>query len=184
MYTAFIIGLVLIFLAGAFSGAPPLAGSSGGGIGLPPPSDNTPTPGQVIGTVMSITYDPQTWPSGDCIWNICRAIAAAEGANISGSNPDRLNNPGDIGDGFNTFGGETHSGSSITHFPDKSTGWSWLYSKVQNIATNSSLRYSAYDSWNVIAQKWAGDWQSWVTNVTSALNVDPNSTVNDYCGMA
>src|SRR6266403_1907032 len=65
----------------------------------------------------NITFDPATWPSGDRVWNVCRAIAHAEGADVEGSNPDRLNNPGDISDGALTYGFEFHSGSSLTTFP-------------------------------------------------------------------
>jgi len=36
-----------------------------------------------------ITNDAATWPTGDKIWDVCRAIAIAEGANVAGSNPDR-----------------------------------------------------------------------------------------------
>src|SRR5258708_26462293 len=86
---------------------------------------------------MSITFDESTWPSGDRVWNVCRAIARAEGANIEGSNPDRLNNPGDISDGGLTYGFEWHSGSSVTKFPDKQTGWQWLYSKISNAAAGT-----------------------------------------------
>src|ERR1035438_8484085 len=47
----------------------------------------------------AITNDPSTWPTGDEFWNVCWAIAYAEGAQIAGSVPDRCNNPGDISDG-------------------------------------------------------------------------------------
>jgi hypothetical protein len=127
-----------------------------------------------------ITSDPSTWPSGDRIFLVCHAIAYAEGANVAGSNPDRLNNPGDISDYYNTYGGEVHSGSNVTEFPNKATGWNILHRKIQNIANGASSSYSATDSWNVIAQKWAGDWQNWVNIVSQNLGVDPNSTLADY----
>src|SRR5260370_32854808 len=90
---------------------------------------------------MSITVDESTWPSGDRVWNVCRAIARAEGANVQGSNPDRLNNPGDISDGGLKYGFEFHSGSSITKFPDKQTGWVWLYQKISNIVSRKPAEY-------------------------------------------
>lgn len=129
---------------------------------------------------MSITNDRDTWPTGDKIWNIAQAIAIAEGADIAGSNPDRLNNPGDISDGAKTFGSEFHSGSNVTHFPDKATGWNWLYDKLKNISTNSSSVYSPDMTWTQIAQKWAGNWQAWQENVTHDLGVGTNSTFADY----
>lgn len=131
----------------------------------------------------AITNDPNTWPSGDNIWNVARAIAMAEGANVSGSNPDRLNNPGDISDGYSTYGGEAHSGSNITQFPDKVTGWQHLYNKLKNISNGNSSVYSVDWTWTQFAQKWAGDWQDWVNNVTEILSVSPDDRVGDYFGV-
>lgn len=127
-----------------------------------------------------ITSDPITWPSGDRIWLICHAIAMAEGANVEGSNPDRLNNPGDISDGSHEFEYEEHSGSRVTHFPDKVTGWKWLYDKISNIVDGHSSVYSSAETWTSFAHKWAGDWENWLKNVTSILDVSPDSFVNDY----
>jgi hypothetical protein len=127
-----------------------------------------------------ITSDQSTWPSGSRIWDIARAIAIAEGANVAGSNPDRLNNPGDISDGASTYGSEAHSGSNVTTFPDKETGWSWLYNKLENIALGKSHVFSPSMTWTQFAQKYAGSWQNWVNNVTRELGVDPNSTFGDY----
>lgn len=138
-----------------------------------------------ISDTSGITADPNTWPKGDKIWDICRAIAFAEGANISGSNPDKLNNPGDISDGSVTFAyliPEFHSGSVITHFPDKATGWQWLYNKVQRHVSGKSSTYPQEISVSEFAQKYASDWQNWVANVSQHLGInDPNSiTFSQY----
>jgi hypothetical protein len=143
-------------------------------------SSTSQSPSDSIEVVAGMTSDPTTWPSGDRIWDIARAIAFAEGANVAGSNPDRLNNPGDISDGAATYGAESHSGSSVTHFPDKNTGWQWLYDKLTRISNRQSSVYSPDFTWTQIAQKWAGDWQSWVTNVTRNLGVTEDSTFGDY----
>jgi hypothetical protein len=132
------------------------------------------------GMSCEITNDPNTWPSGDRIWLICHAIATAEGANIAGSNPDRLNNPGDISDHALQYGSELHSGSLITRFPDKLTGWNALHDKISNIAAGNSKVYSATDSWETFASKYAGNSSAWLANVTQILGVDPNSTLADY----
>jgi len=92
-----------------------------------------------------------TWPQGDRIWDIARAIARAEGYHIPGSVPARLCNPGDISDGANLYGYEEHSGSKITRFPDHETGWHW-----------------------------AANWSAWVSNVTKSLGVSPQSSLADY----
>jgi hypothetical protein len=154
--------------------------------------DDAPAPGifqDLVGevTLSGITFDPSTWPTGDRIWDIAQAIAHAEGANVEGSNPDVLNNPGDISDGASTYGAEFHSGSNVTHFPDKKTGWQWLYNKLQNIDQGGSHVYSRDMSWEEIAHdpatgatRWAGDWQNWSRNVAAALGVDPTSTFGEY----
>jgi hypothetical protein len=131
----------------------------------------------------NITADESTWPSGDVVWNVARAIARAEGANVAGTVPDTLNNPGDISDGGATYGFEMHSGSAVTHFPDKQTGWQWLYNKLHNaFVLGQSHVYSPNMTWTDLAQKWAGDWQNWVTNVTGPLNVSQDDRVGDYFG--
>lgn len=128
----------------------------------------------------NITNDPSTWPKGDRIWDICRAIAYAEGAEVAGDIPDRLNNPGDISDWAGTYGSQYADGSGVTTFPSKQIGWQKLYDKWWNIVNGGSSEYSPSMTWTQIAQVWAGDWQDWVNNVTAHLGVSANSTVADY----
>jgi hypothetical protein len=134
-----------------------------------------------------ITQDRSTWPTGDKIWTVAQAIAVAEGYDCPEgkiTNSFRLNNPGDISDGFYTFGGEPHSGSDVTHFPDAQTGWDWLYTKLEDAADGRSHVFLPSMTWTQFAQKWAGDWQNWVKNVTRELGVDPASTFGDYVNAA
>lgn len=130
--------------------------------------------------IIVITNDVSTWPTGDRVWDICRAIAIAEGANVAGSNPDKLNNPGDISDGASTYGSQLHSGSNITTFPDKETGWAWLYRKINNSLNGNSTVFKPSMTWIQFAQKYSGNWQAWVTNVTNQLGVSPNDIVGSY----
>lgn len=127
-----------------------------------------------------VPTDPSTWPSGDRIWDCCRAIALAEGYNVAGSVPARLNNPGDLSDGMNAFGAEYHSGSNVTKFPTAVTGWSWLYAKLRNALTGQSSVYSGNMTWREIGRKWAGNSDAWTNNVSTALGVSPDSTLSDY----
>ena len=127
-----------------------------------------------------ITTDRTTWPSGDKIWQIAQAVAIAEGYDVPDSNPFRLNNPGDISDGFVEFGGEAHSGSNVTHFPDAETGWRWLYDKLSRIAQGQSAVYSPTMTWSDLAKKWAGNWVIWVANVTKELGVTPDSKFEQF----
>lgn len=163
--------------SGGTGTAPAPSGNSGtGGI------DNVPDPGSPSIADLHLTNDPNTWPTGDRVWDVCRAIAYAEGAHIAGSVPDRFNNPGDISDGAKQFSQTFTFGSNVTMFPDKATGWQWLYSKVFNMASGQSSVFRPDMTWTQVAQKWAGNWQNWVNNVTAHLGVSPNSTVNDYIG--
>lgn len=122
-----------------------------------------------------------TWPNGDRIWDCCRAIAYAEGYNVAGSNPARLNNPGDLSDGMDTFGSEFHSGSNITKFPTATTGWSWLYAKLKRAAYGQSQVYDPSMSWREIGAIWAPpNAEVWAANVARNLGVDPDTSLGDY----
>jgi hypothetical protein len=140
--------------------------------------------GSLTGSV--ITSDPTTWPGSDKVWNICTAIALAEGYNLGvGCAPYDLNNPGDLSpgdeDGQPTCGGaQQHGGSAVIVFCTAEGGWSALYAKFTNIVNGRSSVYSSSLTWTQVAQKYAGNWQAWVNNVTSYLGVDPSSTPAQY----
>lgn len=155
----------------AFSSAMPAGGSSDG-------IANIDITGWQQGN--QVTTDENTWPSGDKIWDICRAIACAEGYNVASSNPFRLNNPGDISDGANTFGFESHSGSNITTFPDAATGWNWLYTKISNHVNGKSTVFPASMTVDLFAKKYAANWQNWESNVCTKLRILPSSTFAQY----
>jgi hypothetical protein len=122
-----------------------------------------------------------SWPSGDAIWDIARAIAKQEGFGASSSNaPTRNHNPGDISDGARTFGHDPKvTDSQVTSFPDDATGWQWLYSKLSNVASGASFVYGPQMTWIEIGASWAGD-PGWPYGVAQNLGVDPESTMQDY----
>lgn len=134
---------------------------------------------------MPISNDPSTWPGGDLVWTVCQAIASAEGANLAGSAPDRYNNPGDLSKGDEH--GQTVAGYQVLPdgeklivFATKEGGWAALYSKISNIVSGSSTAYSPSMTWTQIAQKYAGNWQAWVANVTGFLGVGPNDVFQNF----
>jgi hypothetical protein len=132
-----------------------------------------------------ITSNPSTWPGGDKVWDVCRAIAVAEGAQIQGSAPDRLNNPGDLSKGDEwgqpILGYVTLPDGEVSiNFTSKEGGWQALYSKVSNITAGRSAVYSPQMTWRQIAQKYAGNSSAWVNNVARALGVSPDSRFADY----
>lgn len=129
-----------------------------------------------------ITTDYTTWPSGDAIWDICRAIAKAEGYDTNGA-AFKLNNPGDISDGAAQFGSQPHGGSNITTFPDAATGWNWLYNKISNHINGLSSTYPKTMTIDQFAHKYAGQWQPWERIVASELGVSVDTTFADYVGV-
>jgi hypothetical protein len=132
-----------------------------------------------------ITNNPATWPGGDKVWDVCRAIAFAEGANVPGDAPDRFNNPGDlsIGDehGQAVIGYVSlPDGEQLINFATKEAGWAALYTKISNIVAGRSSTYSPNMTWRQIAGKYAGNSSVWVNNVTNALGVSPDSRFGDF----
>lgn len=128
----------------------------------------------------NITNDPATWPTGDRIWDICRAIAKQEGYSRGpGAAPYNLNNPGDLSPGDEhgraTAGtAEWHGGSYVIHFATAYDGWMALYAKVTNIVLGNSRTYSQQWSIRQIGAKWAGD-PGWPNGVARNLGVNPDS---------
>lgn len=133
-----------------------------------------------------ITQDSATWPGTDKIWQICKAVAHAEGYDLGpGTAPFDLNDPGDLSPGDEagelTDGDpEHHDGSAIIHFATAEGGWRALYHKFNRIVTGKSAAYPQTLTWQQVSQKYAGDSANWLNNVTHYLGVDPDSTPADY----
>jgi hypothetical protein len=136
-------------------------------------------------TGSQITADPSTWPGDDKIWNICAAVAIAEGYNLGdGAAPFDLNNPGDLSpgdeDGQRTNGSQPHGGSFVIVFQLAEGGWTALYHKFSNIVAGRSSVYPKSFTWAQVAAKYAGNSAAWLANVTNYLGVDPSSTPAQY----
>lgn len=127
-----------------------------------------------------ITHDPATWPQGDRTWDLARAIAQTEGANVEGDVPDEFNNPGDLSDYAKEYGGEYHDGSFITRFPDKETGWNALREKLENIRMGLSHVYQVGWTFERFAQTWAGNSAVWCADVTKILGVPQSMKLIDF----
>lgn len=140
--------------------------------------------GSITGS--AITNNASTWPGSDNYWNICAAVALAEGYNQGqGVAPYDLNNPGDLSPGDEngqaTCGSaQYHGGSNVIFFCTAEGGWAALRQKFINIVTGASSVYGSDDSWSTVASKYAGNSSAWLNNVTSYLGVDPSSTPADY----
>ena len=135
-----------------------------------------------------ITHDPATWPTGDKVWNVARAIAMAEGANVEGDAPDRLNNPGDLsrGDehGQSVVEYVTLSdGENAIHFLSKAGGWMALYKKIANIRDGNSHVYKPWMTWEQMAKSYAGNSAAWAANVARELGVNTTDKFGAYFGL-
>lgn len=196
MLLLLLVGVVVLF-ASTLSGIGKGIVSSVAGSGPAPPVPPTPGAPAVNNSDESltgsyITSDPATYPGAtflypnDKVWNICTAVAMAEGYNLgTGSAPYDLNNPGDLSPGDEngqaTIGsGEYHGGSTIIHFATCEGGFIALYDKFNRIVSGGSSVFPANWTWTQVAAKYAGNWQSWLNNVTGYLGVDPNSTPAQY----
>jgi hypothetical protein len=137
-------------------------------------------------TGSQITNDTTTWPGSDKLWNVCAAVALAEGYNLGpGTAPYDLNNPGDLspGDegGLATCGApQEHGGSAIIVFCTAENGWNALYYKFNNIVQGRSTTYPMTWTWTQVANEYAGNSSAWLNNVTSYLGVDATSTPAQY----
>jgi hypothetical protein len=182
-----IVGILYLAISGAMqhqmTGLAKPDGAVPDAVASSTPSNNTQNPDtSFLGdtAVTIVASDQDTWPGGDAIWDVARAIAVAEGYGEPGVAPTNLNNPGDISDGADQFGSEHHSGSNVTHFPDATTGWNWLYNKLKNVKDGKSKVYNNDMTWTTFAQTWAGNWQAWCNNVTRELGVATTDRVGDY----
>ena len=122
--------------------------------------------------------DESTWPSGDKIWDVARAIAKQEGYGPPRNLPTRACNPGDLSDGNDRYG-FIQTDSRVTTFPDDETGWQWLYNKLRNALEGKSSVYFGHMTFLEIGQRWATD-PHWWEGVAKLLGVDPQTTLATY----
>lgn len=151
------------------------------------PSSN---PGSTVdNTTKTVTY------SADKVTNLATAIAQAEGADQPGTAPQRYGNPGDLSVGDDFFGTSTGSvtlpdGERLLTFNlgpawNAGDGWDALVEKVRRMLSGQSSTYPLSLTWREVAAKYAGACKNdpncaWVQNVTNAIGVDPDSTIEDY----
>lgn len=111
---------------------------------------------------------------------IAKAIATAEGFYVSGSLPQRANNPGDLELGDKGWG--VLNGKTI--FPSASQGWQALYGIVQGWLDGSSKIYSP--DWTIqdVANEYVGGQQNpttdsiaWASNVADTLGVSTDTPI-------
>lgn len=185
MNLAFILVILLVLGVGIATGGT-MTNTASASATTPPqtPTSGHASDGSITGA--AITADQSTWPGSDPLWNICAAVALAEGFNQgSGTAPYDLNNPGDLSPGDEngqaTAGPpQAHGGSRIIYFTVVEGGFRALYQKFSNIVNGDSSVYPASYTWTQVAGTYAGNASAWLNNVTTYLGVDPSSTPAQY----
>jgi hypothetical protein len=125
--------------------------------------------------------DKATWPSGDKIWDFCRAIAIAEGYGVDLHNtPTSHHNPGDLSPQDTGYPGEFHGGSTVSQMPNDEAGWSALRHKLNRIVEGKSNTFSLEMTFVQFAHKYAEDWQPWVDNVCRELKVTRSTRLMEW----
>jgi hypothetical protein len=100
---------------------------------------------------------------------VAQAIAREEGFQVTGSIPQRANNPGDL------VLGPPSIGEGITVFATPGDGWAALYQQLARILIGTSAHYTLDMSIAEMGRIWSGGSAAWASNVASALGV-PTST--------
>lgn len=115
--------------------------------------------------------------SDSAVQAIAKAIALAEGFYVSGSIPQRANNPGDLVEG--DIGNGT-LGAGITVFATPEDGWNALYNQVSKMLNGTSHIYSPNMTIAQVAGKYTATQQTaWANNVSGSLGVSPDTTLSD-----
>jgi hypothetical protein len=109
------------------------------------------------------------------IASIAQAIATAEGFYSVGSRPQRDNNPGDMT--ADLIGKAVGFDGPFPVYATVSDGWDNLYAQVRLMFSGSS-HYSPSMSLAQIGSIYANGDPNWSSNVASALNVTPDTTLN------
>ena len=109
---------------------------------------------------------------------IANAIAYAEGYFVSGSRPERNNNPGDLTKAF----GQDYTGYDgiFIVFATPTDGWQALFQQVNMMLDNTSSIYNDEMTIYEVAQRYTTtQQQEWANNVASYLGVSTNTPLRE-----
>jgi hypothetical protein len=113
----------------------------------------------------------------DIVQRFAQAIANQEGYNVSGSLPNRYNNPGDLTKDI-TGTGTGVGDQGLIIYGTAEDGWNALYAQVQMMFDGTSSHYNPSMTITQVAQVYAADWFPWARNVASYLGVSPDTPLN------
>lgn len=105
---------------------------------------------------------------------LTKAIAFAEGFYVTGSRPQRNNNPGDLKHAPDTYHTDIHDGDGLIIFHTEQDGWDALRHQCKIMMADESVVYHRYMTIGEVASKWAPETdeaQHWAANVAGFLGV-------------
>ena len=112
----------------------------------------------------------------DQVQKIAQAIATAEGFYVSGSRPQRNNNPGDMTQDL--IGKSTGKDGAFVVYANVDDGWSNLYAQIQKWLDGTSSHATATSTITDISSFYTtNDQASWATNVANALGVSIDTQI-------
>ena len=123
----------------------------------------------------------------DKVETFAQAIARAEGFNIAHSIPNRYHNPGDL---KVMARGEKYPGQvgigKAQHviFRNDAAGWAALYHQIDKALAGESKWYRQDMTLTQVAKKYAANYRLWAKNVAHNLGVTPDTTLQEYFGLA
>ena len=114
----------------------------------------------------------------DQVQKIAQAIATAEGFFVSGSRPQRNNNPGDMTQDL--IGKSTGKDGAFVVYATPDDGWANLYAQVQKWLDGSSSHATANSTITEIAGFYTTtDQSAWATNVANELGVSVDTPIGE-----
>lgn len=116
--------------------------------------------------------------SSATVQKIAQAIAVAEGFYVSGSRPQRNNNPGDMT--LDLIGTSTGKDGPFVVYANVQDGWNNLYKQVQEWLDGTSKNADASFTISDIAGFYTTtDQTAWATNVANQLGVSIDTPIGE-----
>ena len=131
----------------------------------------------VVAAILLYAWAESSMGNSDVTRKIAEAIATAEGFFVSGSLPQRANNPGDLKLGNAGLG--DINGKTV--FASVEEGWAALERQIDLILSGRSAYYSP--DWTIlqVAQKYTGgdNAEAWANIVAEQLGVTPDTPIGE-----
>lgn len=113
----------------------------------------------------------------DAVKLFAQGIAIAEGFFVTGSRPQRNNNPGDLT--VDTTGTGIGKDGPFIVYATETDGWEALYKQVEMMFTNASRIYNSNMTIRQIAEKYTTtDQLAWAQNVARTLGISIDTPIS------